>query len=88
MIPASFACPCGFRDEVMQPAPDAVYCPECKKVDAAVRFIPLNPPPHGAGRELTDRERRRIEGGPSGLPSAPARPAQTAGLFSPPEKLL
>jgi len=57
---ASFACPCGFRDEVREPAPASVYCPECKRSRGAVRYVPTYAPPEGAGRPVTAKEAARI----------------------------
>ncbi len=57
---ASFACFCGFRDEVKKPAPDRLFCPECKTENGLVRYVPrYAPPPHSA-RELTDKEVARL----------------------------
>lgn len=57
---ASFACFCGFRDEVKKPAPERLNCPECKAVDGLVRYVPRYPPPPKGGRELTDKEVARL----------------------------
>lgn len=53
---ASFACPCGFRDEVKHPAPLAVDCPSCHRQGTCVRITPRYPPPSIAGRPATAME--------------------------------
>lgn len=55
--PTSYACPCGFRDEVKQPAPPSVYCPNCKD-SCAVPWTPPRAPPVSAGRVI--RPKRRL----------------------------
>jgi len=57
---ASLACPCGFRDEVKEPCPDRLDCPECHGLETLARIVPRYAPPAGAGRDLTERERRAI----------------------------
>lgn len=54
----SFACRCGFRDEVKEPAPDALDCPLCHGLETSRRVKPRYEPPAQAGRDLTDHERR------------------------------
>ena len=60
---ASFACPCGFRDEVKHPAPLAVDCPECRRNGTCVRLVPRYPPPRIAGRTATAMEIASIRTG-------------------------
>lgn len=49
---ASFACPCGARDEVREPAPRTLPC--WNRCDGTmIRFTPRWAPPAGAGRRLS-----------------------------------
>lgn len=58
---ASFACWCGFRDEVKEPAPRVLDCPDCRTIEGLKRVVPRYLPPIKGGRELTAIERRGIE---------------------------
>ncbi len=49
---ASFACPCGARDEVREPAPAAMLCWNGRCGGTMTRFAPRWAPPAGAGRAL------------------------------------
>jgi hypothetical protein len=51
-VVASFACPCGFRDEVFEPVPDRIDCRECKRRGAAERWYPKEPAPPFNARRL------------------------------------
>jgi hypothetical protein len=57
---ASFACECGARDEVKEPAPPTVDCFGCRQVQGMKRFSPRWPPPRHAGRTATARELARV----------------------------
>ena len=57
---ASYACICGFRDEVREPAPDRLDCGGCGKLEGSVRIVPRYTPPPAAGRTLTAIERQGI----------------------------
>jgi len=57
---ASFACVCGARDEVIEPAPATVDCWSCKVKLGMARWHPLELPPSGNARSVTDAERSRI----------------------------
>ncbi|OWK27546.1 hypothetical protein SPDO_32290 [Sphingomonas dokdonensis] len=50
---ASFACPCGQRDEVREPAPETLPCIADRCDGTMIRFTPRWAPPAGAGRSLT-----------------------------------
>lgn len=50
---ASFACPCGCRDEVREPAPTPLPCWGDRCDGTMKRFTPKFAPPAGAGRILT-----------------------------------
>lgn len=50
---ASFACTCGWRDEVREPAPETLPCLDPRCTGSMVRFNPRWAPPAGAGRSLT-----------------------------------
>lgn len=48
---ASFACPCGWRDEVREPAPATLPCLDTKCGGTMRRWTPRVPPPiHNARR--------------------------------------
>lgn len=51
MMVVSFACPCGYRDEVREPCPQRIDCAGCKTVLGMARWAPPCPPPAGAGRD-------------------------------------
>jgi len=53
----SYACPCGARDEVQRPAPDALDCYSCGGLETMRAYAPRYSPPVGAGRQLTAHER-------------------------------
>jgi hypothetical protein len=53
---ASYACPCGARDEVKEPAPRRLDCWSCHRPETMARWLPLHPPPLTAGRKLTAHE--------------------------------
>lgn len=57
---ASFACECGARDEVLEPAPATVDCWGCKLALGMRRWHPPVPPPNGNARITTDAERARL----------------------------
>jgi len=57
---ASFRCPCGFRDEVKEPAPAHLDCGLCHGLETLRRYVPRFTPPADAGRQLTADERRAI----------------------------
>jgi hypothetical protein len=50
---ASFACPCGFRHEVREPAPATLPCWGDRCDGTMKRFKPKFAPPDGAGRIVT-----------------------------------
>lgn len=50
---ASFACPCGIRDEVREPAPATLPCWGDRCDGTMKRFTPKFAPPAGAGRTHT-----------------------------------
>ena len=57
---ASYACRCGFRDEVKEPAPAYLDCGLCHGLETLRRIVPRFTPPADAGRQLTADERRAI----------------------------
>jgi len=57
---ASFACDCGYRDEVLEPAPATVDCWNKGCPGPMRRWSPRIPPPSGNARQATDAERARI----------------------------
>jgi hypothetical protein len=58
---ASFACLCGARDEVKEPAPVALDCWQCHAMEGLRRIAPRFLPPAGGGRVLTAPERRGMK---------------------------
>ncbi|MBB4154155.1 hypothetical protein GGQ80_002065 [Sphingomonas jinjuensis] len=50
MSVASFACPCGYRDEVREPCPQRIDCAGCKDAGSMARVTPRYVPPASAGR--------------------------------------
>jgi hypothetical protein len=57
---ASYACPCGARDEVLEPAPVTVDCWLCRQVRGMKRWEPNPPPPSGSARKCTPAELARL----------------------------
>lgn len=53
----SFGCRCGARDEVKAPCPAALDCWHCGGLETMIAYVPRYPPPHTAGRSLTEIER-------------------------------
>jgi len=56
----SFACDCGARDEVLEPAPARLDCWGCKRSRGMTRYPPRFLPPPAAGRRLTAEEAERV----------------------------
>jgi hypothetical protein len=60
--PASYICPCGFREEIKErPAPAALDCERCSFPEGLRWWVPPYAPPPGAGRMLTPIERRALQ---------------------------